>query len=347
MITTTHCRTIVVATLMASLTAGCSGPGDAGAAPVFEHGVRTTATPWTHDRFDASADRFTFAVFSDLQGGERDGVFDVAMTQVNLLRPELILSVGDLIDGNSEDPVNLNGQWMAFDEKTSKAIAPVFYTGGNHDLTNVIMREVWAERYGERYYHFVYKNVLFLVLDTEDNDEARMQEIFVARAAAIEAFEAGGEAAFEETEYFRMPERSFGMIGERQLAYVRAALDENEGARWTFLLMHKPAWKSAADTGFDRIEAALGERPYTVLNGHLHSYAHATRNGRDYITLGTTGGSQPGTDPMSFDHLMIVTMTDDGPSIANLRLEGILDATGQVPDGGGNLCFQASACGGD
>lgn len=301
---------------------------------VFTHGVRSPATPWTHERFDDPAGRFTFAVFSDLQGGERDGVFAVAMAQVNLLRPELVLSVGDLIDGNSEDPANLHRQWDAFDAKTSGAIAPVFYTGGNHDLTNVVMRQVWAARYGERYYHFVYKDVLFLILDTEDNGEQRMQEIFVARAAAIEAFEAGGEEAFSESEYFRMPERSYGMIGDEQLAFVERTLADNEDVRWTFLLMHKPAWKSAADTNFAGIEAALGERPYTVINGHLHSYAHTIRNGRDYVTLGTTGGSQLEPDPMAFDHVMLVTMTNDGPSIANLRLDGILDMTGRIPRDG-------------
>ena len=40
-----------------------------------------------------------------------------------------------------------------------------------------------------------------------------------------------------------------------------------------------------------------------------------------------------------------VTMTGDGPSVAHLRLDGILDKTGQVPVGGDSLCFQASECG--
>ena len=47
---------------------------------------------------------------------------------------------------------------------------------------------------------------------------------------------------------------------------------------------------------------------------------------------------------MSFDHVTLVTMTDEGPSIANLKLEGILDKTGHIPLDGDNLCFQASGC---
>jgi hypothetical protein len=38
-------------------------------------------------------------------------------------------------------------------------------------------------------------------------------------------------------------------------------------------------------------------------------------------------------------------MTDEGPSIANLRLEGILNKKGEIPADGKDLCFQASACG--
>ena len=65
----------------------------------FGHSVQGNPLPWTHEEFDADPGRFTFAIFSDLQSGERDGVFAIAMEQMNLLRPELILSVGDLIDG--------------------------------------------------------------------------------------------------------------------------------------------------------------------------------------------------------------------------------------------------------
>lgn len=70
--------------------------------------------PWTHDNFDADdGKKFTFAVVSDLTGGERDGVFEVAIQQLSLLRPELILSVGDLIEGESEDHALLSQEWDA------------------------------------------------------------------------------------------------------------------------------------------------------------------------------------------------------------------------------------------
>ena len=40
----------------------------------------------------------------------------------------------------------------------------------------------------------------------------------------------------------------------------------------------------------------------------------------------------------------LVTMTQEGPTIANLRLDGILNKYGKIPLGGDSLCFQASRC---
>lgn len=77
----------------------------------------------------------------------------------------------------------------------------------------------------------------------------------------------------------------------------------------------------------------------------LVSYGLTLRQGRDHITLATTGGSQGGDDPRSFDHVTLVHVGEGEPAIANLRLDGILDGTGQLPGDGDALCFQASRCG--
>jgi hypothetical protein len=319
--------------------AGCS----AGDSPGFEHDLTAAVTPWTHESPDEGADKLTLAVFSDLNGGERDGVFAVAARQLALLRPEIVVSVGDLIDAATQDVVELTREWDAFDERAEQIGAPVFRVGGNHDLTGQVLRDLWAERYGPRYYHFLYKDVLFLVLDTEDHTEARMGEIFTARSAAVEAAELGLEGA-GEMEYYRMPERVTGNIGPEQSAYFQAVLAEHTDVRWTMLFMHKPVWIDDGDPEFVALESILAARPYTVFNGHRHSMSHTVKNGRDYIMLGTTGGSQGATDEMAFDHVTMVTVSGEGPSIAHLRLDGILDKTGTIPGGGEGMCFQASAC---
>jgi hypothetical protein len=102
---------------------------------------------------------------------------------------------------------------------------------------------------------------------------------------------------------------------------------------------------SPDEENFVTIEAALADRPYTVFHGHVHAYQYQQRHGRDYIRLATTGGVQLEHAEQAFDHVTLVTVSDEGVDIANLRLDGILDKTGKIPAGGANLCFEAAACG--
>lgn len=77
------------------------------------------------------------------------------------------------------------------------------------------------------------------------------------------------------------------------------------------------------------IEAALQGRPYTVFVGHAHTYEYQQRTGMDYIRLSTTGGAWVLGPQGNFDHIAWVTMTDEGPSISSITLDGIFDRTGE------------------
>lgn len=295
--------------------------------------------PWTHQRFDAAPGDFTFAVVTDLESGYRTGVFDVAVRDLQLLRPAFVITVGDQIEGGTENEAQLEAEWSAFDARLAGLKAPYFHVGGNHDLTNLAQRKVWERRYGPRYYHFAYKGVLFLVLDTEDYAAPRMAEIYRLRAEYL-AVRQTDPAKAATLPYAALMEAKVGEVSDAQNAYFEKAIAANPKARHVVVLMHKPVWRRAGPGGLSRIEAALKGRPYTVLNGHVHRYSHVERNGRDYVTLGTTGGEWADTDaPGAFDHIMWVTMTADGPSIANLRLDGVLDKTGRIPAGGDKLCL--------
>ena len=309
---------------------------------VFNHGVTSKATPWTHTDFDNADSKFTFAVFSDLTGGERPRIFDVAVAQLNLLRPELILCVGDLIEGDHQNLQELNQQWDVYDARTARAKAPVFYVGGNHDLSGKDMQLTWDERYGKRYYHFVYKNVLFLVLDTEDNSPERVEEIASARREAIRQLDEGGsEEDFAKSAYGQMPERNYGNIGKEQSEYFERAISENPDVHWTFLFMHKAPWKFEAEQNhFESIENALAGKSYTLFHGHEHAYEHESRNGNDYIQLATTGGVQLDKEGRGVDQVVLVTVDENSASVANVLLEGILDKTGHIPLDGDTLRFE-------
>src|SRR5216683_5314556 len=120
--------------------------------------------PWTHLRMNNDANEFRFAIVSDRTGGHRARVFSQAVEQLNLMQPEFVLSVGDLIEGYTEAPERMAEEWKEFQGYVCKLQMPFFYVPGNHDLTNAAMEKHWKEKFGRRYYSFVYRNVLFLIL---------------------------------------------------------------------------------------------------------------------------------------------------------------------------------------
>jgi len=311
----------------------------------FRHDVGGPKTPWTHTDFDDEPDKFAFAVFSDLTGGEREGIYAVAVEQLRLLRPEFIMNVGDLIEGGTTDRDRLEKEWDSFDQRTRRSRAPVFYTGGNHDLTHPEMWKVWDERYGRRYYHFVYKDVLFLVMDTEDNPVDVQIKLFELKEEAMELVEKDGWGVFSNTEYGKSTLRASGGISRAQAEYFEQIIGENPDVRWTFVFMHKPAWERPDEKNFSRLESALASQPYTVFYGHVHAYLHEQRHGRDYIRLATTGGVQEPSKNMAIDHVTLVSVSEDGVDIANIRLSGLFDKTGKIPLIRDGMCFDITACG--
>ena len=251
-----------------------NAPGDA----VFQ-ATSEERNPWTNLRFNNDPGDFQFLVVSDRTGGHREKIFSRAVEQINLLQPEFVLSVGDLIEGYTKDPQRLEAEWREFQGFTSKLHMPFFYVPGNHDVTNPFMEDVWKEKFGRRYYHFVYRNVLFLILNSDD------------------------------------PPGSTSIAAE-QAAYVRKALDANKDVRWTIVALHKPIWvMNVEKNGWSEVEKALAGRNYTVFAGHVHRYQKFVRQGMNYYQLATTGGGSRlrGLRYGEFDHVVWVTMKNGGP----------------------------------
>jgi hypothetical protein len=299
--------------------------------PHFEHDIKSGPTPWTSDQFELEEEDFTFAIIADLTGGEREGVYSAAVEQLNRLDPTFVVSVGDLIEGGTEDSLQLATEWNSFDARTSKLNMPFFYLGGNHDLTNPVMRNFWEHRFGRRYYHFVYEDVLFLMMDSEDYEVKRMNEIYEARAKALKIISGEVEGNYPDTEYYHMEERRVGGMSNDQFNYFKNVLEKYPTVKWTFVLMHKPLWKREGDKGLGKLETLLANRPYTVINGHEHTFSHRLRNQRDYMILATTGGGQNKKDSMAFDHVSLVRMAKE-PVITHIKMGGILNEKGALPE---------------
>ena len=265
--------------------------GDKPAAPVGDLQVQTESrNPWTHLRVNNDPADFRFAIVSDRTGGHRAKIFSRAVDQLNLMQPEFVLCVGDLIEGYKEDPAKLADEWREFQSYVCRLQMPFFYLPGNHDVSNAFESKLWQEKFGRAYYHFVYRGVLFLLLNSSDPDDKAKQ------------------------------------LSAEQLAYIKKALGQNADARWTVVLIHKPIWTEDTEkNGWAEVERMLEGRKYTVFAGHVHRYRKFVRQGMNYYQLATTGGSSRmrGLRYGEFDHMVWVTMKKDGPTLANLMLDGI------------------------
>lgn len=262
----------------------------------FVHHVTTTEKPWTHEAFKNDPEAFQFAILTDRTGGMREGVFASAVNKVNSIQPEFVVSVGDYITGYTSNRAQVTTEWEEMDQITAGFEMPFFFLPGNHDITNPEMRAIYEERLGRRYYSFVYKDVLFLCLDTQDRPVA--EDLRVIQDAGL------------------LPE---------QVEWAQAVLKDHGDVRWTFVLMHQPLWLHDANSRWPEIESALGDRDYTVFAGHVHRYTKYVRQERNYYVLATTGGGSRLRGPAygEFDHAVWVTMAQEGPRIANLLLDGI------------------------
>ena len=171
---------------------------------VFSHDVETFAKPWTHKEFHNNPDHFKFAIVSDRTGGHRAGVFESAVDKLNLLRPEFVITVGDMIEGGTDDEAVLREQWNEFNGFVNRLEMPFFYLPGNHDNDTPEMKKVYRKIFGREHYAFIYKNVLFLCLDSQD-----------------------------------LPDVA---LSDEQTQWAIDTLNAHDDVRWTFVFMHQPLW---------------------------------------------------------------------------------------------------------
>jgi len=328
--------TILVLSLVAT---GCSVQDSALEAQPFSYETERLAgaKPWTEKTFQNNASEFQFVIIGDRTGGANVlKTFQLAMQKINLLQPEFVINVGDLIEGYSDQAAELNTEWNEADSWLNVLDMPFFKTPGNHDIANKTAREVWLNRYGATYYYFLYKNVLFLVLDTEYNrpspppDMKEKIELYNRLQVEDPAKAQAMLAEFMSDESVVAGLSTPVEFNEEQLVWIRQTLADHPDVRWTFLFMHEPCWEKPSDT-FREIQTTLKGRKHTIFAGHLHYYDYDNIDGYEYITMGPAGASFHHEGPGNVDHIMWVTMTEEGPQMGNIALKGIFDRKGLDP----------------
>ena len=249
--------------------------------------ARPPRPPMVDRPLSEAPDKFTFAVLGDKTSGG-DGqweIFDTAVREINLLNPDLVIMVGDMIPGHMEEREEWDRQWAEFMGHANGLQVPLYFHPGNHDISNLAMQEWWHEDFGPTYYSFDHKGCHFLLINSEEE---------------------------------RVDGR--GPVWQAQMRWIQQDLAQHADARYTFVFMHKPMWNDPRyEQDWPVIETALGNRPYAVFAGHIHDLTYERRNGRRHIVHAATGGGIGLSEVKelgSFHHYTMVSVDTDSVRMA-------------------------------
>lgn len=262
-------------------------------------------------------DVFHFVVYGDRTGGVPAGlkVLEQAVVDTNLLDPDLVLTVGDLIQGYNETPEWLE-QMQEYKDIMDQLNMRWFPVAGNHDVywrgpgkaPQGHHESNYEKHFGPLWYSFQHKNTGFIVLYSDEGDPETNRKAF--------------------------NEGKLQMMSEEQLAFLDQALKSLEGADHVFCFLHHPRWIGGGYTGsnwdvvHDKLKAAGNVS--AVFAGHIHHMRYdGPKDGIEYYTLATTGGHLSAEMPGAgyLHHLNMVSVRADSFKVASIPIGSVMDPT--------------------
>ncbi|MBT7616705.1 MAG: hypothetical protein HN590_05405 [Calditrichaeota bacterium] len=230
-----------------------------------------------------------FAIIGDRTGGHSAGVYGSILAEIELLKPDFVMTVGDMIEGYTEDSLELSHQWEEYLELVDVLSSPIYYTPGNHDITTDVVESSYRQFLGNPYHSFNWGKIHIIVLDN---------------------------SRCEESEYLLL----------KQVMWLEEDLKKNQNSAYTLVFMHKPFWFSEVGEGHpDRLHPIFVRYGVdAVFTGHYHHYFSAEYDGIIYTGIGSSGGSNT-YDPTQLIpyHFAWVTVNSDGIHVAPIRKDSV------------------------
>jgi predicted phosphodiesterase len=230
-----------------------------------------------------------FAILGDRTGGHQPGIHGAIVQEIQRLRPDFVITVGDMIEGYVDDEAEIRRQWKEYKELVETLTMPLYYVSGNHDIWEERFAELYTVLSGaEPYYSFDVGDVHLLVLSTGPYDYVED-------------------------------------VPDDQIAWLVDDLEASRGADHTLVFFHKPYWIETVAAGEeDKLHDIFVQYGVdAVFTGHYHVYFSGSYDGIMYTTIGSSGGiCSPGPTGLMY-HYAWVTVGDD-ISIAPLNMGSVL-----------------------
>ncbi len=231
-----------------------------------------------------------FVVWGDSQFSRQE-VFERAVHETEMLRPDLVLQVGDLIQGYTYDREKLREEWRRYRAQIEPLTSPFYPVPGNHDVVTPESEQVYGEVWGEDMYYYSFDRgpAHFVVLDSFwQEDEDRI--------------------ALWQREWL---DRDLKQWAQRKSPKFEGSV---------FVFLHSPLWRYAKDhpgrQDWDAVEAILAPYPVRlIIGGHTHEHVYQqSEQGFDYLVMNTSGG-MGGKEPRAGHIWSILHVSVDGDDI--------------------------------